>query len=76
MLHLPPITAAAETALDRAKAAVGGPIELARRLSALGRPITRQGVEAWRRVPAERVVDVERVTGVARHELRPDLYDP
>lgn len=27
-----------------------------------------------RRVPAERVLDVERVTGVPRHELRPDLY--
>ena len=27
-----------------------------------------------RRVPAERVIDVEQVTGVPRHELRPDLY--
>jgi len=26
------------------------------------------------RVPAERVLDVERATGVSRHELRPDLY--
>lgn len=26
------------------------------------------------RVPAERVLDVERRTGVSRHELRPDLY--
>lgn len=66
--------ASAEAALERAKDVVGGPIELARRLSAIGRSITRQGVEAWRRVPAERVVDVERVTGVPRHELRPDLY--
>lgn len=29
-----------------------------------------------RRVPAERVLDVERVTGISRHELRPDLYGP
>lgn len=28
------------------------------------------------RVPAERVLDVERVTGIPRHELRPDLYPP
>lgn len=26
------------------------------------------------RVPAERVLDVERVTGVPRHRIRPDLY--
>ena len=29
-----------------------------------------------RRVPAERVLDVERITGVPRHALRPDLYPP
>jgi DNA-binding transcriptional regulator YdaS (Cro superfamily) len=27
-----------------------------------------------RRIPAERVVQVEQVTGVPRHLLRPDLY--
>jgi DNA-binding transcriptional regulator YdaS (Cro superfamily) len=27
-----------------------------------------------KRVPAERVLDVERITGISRHELRPDLY--
>ena len=26
------------------------------------------------RVPAERVLEVERITGVPRHELRPDIY--
>ena len=36
-----------------------------------------QAVQAWLRrgrVPAERVLAVEAVTGVSRHELRPDLY--
>lgn len=28
------------------------------------------------RLPAEYVLPVERVTGIARHELRPDLYPP
>lgn len=28
------------------------------------------------RVPAERVLDVERETGISRHELRPDIYGP
>lgn len=36
--------------------------------------ITPGAVSQWSRVPAERVLDVERVTGVPRHELRPDLY--
>ena len=31
-------------------------------------------VYGWTRVPAERVLDVERVSGISRHELRPDLY--
>ena len=25
-------------------------------------------------VPAERVLDVERLTGIPRHQLRPDIY--
>jgi DNA-binding transcriptional regulator YdaS (Cro superfamily) len=31
-------------------------------------------VSTWRRVPAERVLDVERITGISRTELRPDIY--
>lgn len=38
--------------------------------------ITRGAVAKWDRVPAERVVDVERATGIPRHELRPDLWEP
>lgn len=29
---------------------------------------------AQRRIPAERVLLVERVTGISRHVLRPDIY--
>lgn len=39
--------------------------------------VTTQAVSKWRRkVPAERVLDIERATGAAvtRHEIRPDLY--
>lgn len=31
-------------------------------------------ISQWERVPAERVLDVERLTKVSRHDLRPDLY--
>lgn len=43
--------------------------ELARRLG-----IKVQTIQQWTRIPAERVHEVERVTGIPRHELRPDLY--
>ena len=29
-----------------------------------------------RQVPAARVMDIERITGVSRHELRPDIFGP
>lgn len=36
--------------------------------------ISSPAVSQWERVPAERVLDVERITGVSRHDLRPDIY--
>lgn len=41
--------------------------------------ISPQAVDGWRRrgqVPAERVLDIERITGgaITRYELRPDIY--
>ena len=47
--------------------------ETARRLAGL-LGISPQAVSQWRRCPAERVLEVEHFTGVARHTLRPDLY--
>lgn len=43
---------------------------------ARGLGITRAAVWQWRRVPAQRVLEVERITGIPRYELRPDLYPP
>lgn len=57
-------------ACEKAKSVVGGPSALAK---ALGN-VSSQAISQWKRVPAERVLDVERVTGVSRHDLRPDLY--
>lgn len=36
--------------------------------------ISAQAVSQWARVPVERVLEIERLTGVPRHELRPDIY--
>lgn len=55
--------------LSAAIQAVGGVSELARRVG-----ISQPSVSNWDKVPAERVLAVEAVTGVPRMRLRPDLY--
>jgi TorA maturation chaperone TorD/DNA-binding transcriptional regulator YdaS (Cro superfamily) len=58
-----------EGGLDQAIRAAGGVGALAR---ALG--ISQPAVSNWQKVPAERVLAVESLTGVHRSALRPDLY--
>jgi TorA maturation chaperone TorD len=55
--------------LQEAIRAVGGVTELARRIG-----ISQPSVSNWSRVPAERVLQVENASGIARTILRPDLY--
>jgi DNA-binding transcriptional regulator YdaS (Cro superfamily) len=53
----------------------GGPAALAKALADLsGEPISSQAVSQWKKVPPDRVLDVERITGISRHELRPDVF--
>lgn len=59
-----------DEALERAKTKAGGASGLATRLGDL----TPQAVSQWKRVPADRVIDVERITGVSRYDLRPDVF--
>lgn len=66
MSHLRTIT-------NRAIKKAGGGAALAR---ALKDKITRHAIYQWSRVPAEHVSAVEQITGIPRHELRPDLYPP
>lgn len=47
----------------------GGIVALARELG-----IKHTALYSWSRVPAERVLDIERITGISRHELRPDIF--
>lgn len=58
-----------EGGLQAAINAMGGVGALAR---ALG--ISQPAVSTWQRVPAERVIPVEALTGIPRATLRPDLY--
>lgn len=61
-------------ALAEAIKRVGSGRELGRRLTP---PISGQAVSLWRRVPVEpfnRVLQIERITGISRYRLRPDIY--
>ena len=57
--------------VQRAAERVGGVTKLS---SALG--IKHPSLHSWKQVPATRVIDIERITGIPREELRPDLYAP
>ena len=58
-----------DVGLQEAIKAVGSVSELARRVG-----ISQPSVSNWDRVPADRVLSVEGVTGVNRAILRPDLF--
>lgn len=57
--------------VERAAEKAGGVVALARELG-----IKHTAMYSWNRVPAERVLDIERVTGISRHDLRPDIFGP
>lgn len=59
-----------DAGLEEAVRAVGSVSELARKIG-----ISQPSVSNWSKVPAERVLIVEAVTGIDRKILRPDLYD-
>jgi len=47
----------------------GGPAGLASKLK-----LSKQAVSKWQRVPHKRVLAVEKLTGISRHDIRPDIY--
>lgn len=59
-------------AISRAAEIAGSQSALARILGCTPQAVQRMCASG--RVPAERVLDVERATGVKRYELRPDIY--
>lgn len=38
--------------------------------------LTRQAVNKWDEIPTKHVLAIERLSGVTRYELRPDIYGP
>ncbi len=60
-----------DSGLAKAIKAAGNASKLARELG-----ITRSAIYQWHEIPLARVPDVERVTGVSRHKLRPDFFGP
>ena len=55
--------------VQKAADKVGSASELARRLG-----ISHPALFRWKQVPAERVLKMEQVTGISRHDIRPDIY--
>jgi len=55
----------------KALKAAGGVTALARLLG-----IKQPSVTRWSRIPPERCLAVEEITGVSRYDLRPDVYGP
>jgi len=47
----------------------GSPAKLAEKLG-----VSRQAVSKWESVPTRHIIEIERLTGVHRSLLRPDLY--
>lgn len=57
--------------LEKAIAAAGTRTKLASKLG-----ITLGAISQWERIPINRVHQVESITGVSRHVLRPDFFGP
>ena len=65
-----PRTTSRDPGLLAAITAAGSITSLARGLG-----LSQPTVSVWKRVPPHHVIAVERLTGVSRRVLRPDLYD-
>lgn len=59
----------ARAALQLAIERIGGVVQVARKLG-----ITHAAVSQWEACPTQRVLTIEALSDVPRHELRPDIY--
>lgn len=58
-----------DEALREAIVRAGGMRALGRKLG-----ISHRAIGGWQRCPVLRVLEIERLTGVSRYRLRPDVY--
>lgn len=58
-----------DTALKRIRKTKGLMVVIAKSLD-----VSRQSVAQWKRVPTKYLRKVEKLTGIPRESLRPDLY--
>lgn len=67
-------------AFEQAIQKAGGQSELSRKLGTFGITLSQQMISHHLRssglCPAEMVLKIEALTGVSRHELRPDVFGP
>ena len=77
MCKVPGMTYTPLTA-DQFETLFGRTSDLAGRLTAItGEKVSEGTVGAWKsrgRIPVQRVLDVERATGIPRFRIRPDIY--
>lgn len=57
------------TPLARATEIAGGVVRLSEKLG-----VKHQAISQWKKIPASRVLDIERLTGVSRYDQRPDIF--
>jgi Putative antitoxin of bacterial toxin-antitoxin system, YdaS/YdaT len=56
--------------LQRVLKTVGSRYQLAKMLG-----LTPPAIYKWKRIPADRIIAIEKATGIDRSKIRPDLYD-
>ncbi len=72
---LPKRQRACETPVDAAIETLGGPSKASAALG-ISNPSVVMNWKARGKVPANKVLDVEALTGISRHALRPDIFGP
>lgn len=65
--------AVAKTLVEQVIEKLGGPTKAAARLG-IDNPSVVLNWRARKQVPADRVIEIEKLTGVSRHKLRPDIF--
>lgn len=59
------------SALKRAIKIGGGPAKVSDRLG-----VSRTSPYSWKKCPVHHVLQLEALTGISRHRLRPDIFGP